>query len=91
MKLENVTHPELELSWEKLDTAWKGGKSKIEYCADGDGFVVIRETTEGFKLFDQADYVCRVDGTLVDALQFAEDYMLKNGYEEMHEHCKSYV
>lgn len=73
----------LELVWQQFDMANKGGKPRLEYCADGDGFIVLRDTLEGLKLFDQARYICIVEGTLVDALGFVERYMKTNGYEAM--------
>lgn len=57
------------LVWQKF---YFGG---VEYCADGDGFFVVRETKEGFKLFDQGDFVCILPTGIDDALHHAEMYM----------------
>lgn len=89
MKIDNFTHPTLALSWEKVDTSYKGKAPRFEYCADGDGMIVVRQTKQGFKLFDQGDYV-KTFPDLLSALTFAEHFMQTNGYDAMFEHCLTY-
>ena len=91
MKLANITDPRLALTWEQVDTSWMGDRPRINFCADGDGFIEIRETKQGRKLFDQGEYVATIEGSLIDALQHAETYMRANGYEAMYQGCKAYL
>jgi hypothetical protein len=83
MKIPTITDSSLALTWETVDTAYANQAPKLQYCADGDGFVVVRETTKGYKLFDQGDFVRIVGDDLIDALKQAEDYMMTNGYAHM--------
>jgi len=89
MTIDSFIYPTIALSWQKIDTSYKGKSARFEYCADGDGFIVVRETKLGFKLFDQGDYV-KSFPDLLSALTFAEHYMQTNGYEAMYEHCLTY-
>lgn len=76
-----VTDDLLSLSWARIDTSYAGCKPRLEFCADGDGCIVIRKTKEGHKLFDQGRYIRNIEGGLVNALASAEAYMRINGYE----------
>lgn len=90
MKLANLTHKDLSLSWEIFDTAGGVGPARLEYCADGDGFIVVRKTAEGYKLFEQGQYFRTLNSDLIKALQFAEHFMQTCGYKATFEHCLSY-
>lgn len=83
MKIANVVDSQLMLTWGQYDNAWVGGKKQIEYCADGDGLIVVRQTKEGLKLFDQGVFVRSFDGSLIDALRAAERHMIDHGYGEL--------
>jgi len=90
MKIKNITHADLQLSWEEFQVASTGNKKRLTYCADGDGFVVISETAKGYKLFDQGQYIRTVGFDLIKALQFAEHFMQTCGYKSTFDHCLSY-
>jgi hypothetical protein len=90
MKIKNITHADLQLSWEEFQVASTGNKKRLTYCADGDGFVVISETAKGYKLFDQGQYIRTVGSDLIEALQFAEHFMQTCGYKATFDHCLSY-
>jgi hypothetical protein len=89
MKIKNITHPTLSLSWEEFNVN-ASGRTRLEYCADGDGFIVIKDTPEGFKLFEQGEYFRTVGLDLIRALQFAEHFMQTCGYKATFDHCLSY-
>jgi len=95
MRIDNFTHPTIALSWEKfntaykVNTAYKGKSARFEYCADGDGFIVVRETKDGYKLFEQGQYI-KSFSDLLSALTFAEHFMQTCGYADMYEQCLTY-
>lgn len=88
MKLPDITHDDLDLSWQCVDAAYKYQSPRLEYCADGDGMIVVKPSPEGYKLFEQSDYARILGNDLIDALRQAELFMLTHGYEAMHESLK---
>jgi hypothetical protein len=89
MKIKNITHADLELSWEEFQVASKS-KQHFSYCADGDGFIIINETAKGYELLEQGQYIRNVGSDLIKALQFAEHFMKTCGYKATFNHCLSY-
>jgi hypothetical protein len=90
MKIKNITHPNLALSWEEFNVTRSSKAARLEYCADGDGFIVVSESAKGYKLFEQGQYVRTVGFDLIEALQFAEHFMQTCGYKATFDHCLSY-
>lgn len=88
MKLPDVAHDDLDLSWQCVDVAYRNQPPRIVYCADGDGMIVVKSCPEGYKLFEQSQYVRILSRNLIDALRQAELFMLTHGYEAMHESLK---
>lgn len=83
-----IDHPDLAITWEKFYVSYRA-KPKFWYCADGDGFIVIRETKDGFKLFEQGEYI-KTFTDLIPALSFAEHFMQTCGYAATFENCRNY-
>lgn len=88
MKLLDITHDDLDLSWQCVNVAYRNQPPRIVYCADGDGMIVVKSCPEGYKLFEQGEFVRILSIDLIDALRQAELFMLTNGYEAMHESLK---
>ena len=88
MKIPEITHGDLNLSWQCVDIAFRNQSSRLVYCADGDGMIVVKHSPKGYKLFEQGEYVRFLGWNLIDALRRAELFMLTNGYEAMHESLK---
>ena len=88
MKLPDITHDDLDLSWQCVDVAYRNQPSRFVYCADGDGMIVVKPSAKGYKLFEQGIYTRILSRDLIDALRQAELFMLTNGYEAMHESLK---
>lgn len=88
MKLPDITHDDLDLSWQCVDVAYRNQSQRLQYCADGDGMIVVKSCPEGFKLFDQSEFVRNLGSDLIDALRQAELFMLTHGYKAMHQSLK---
>lgn len=88
MKLPDITHDDLDLSWQCVDVAYRNQSKRLQYCADGDGMIVVKSCPEGYKLFEQGEFVRILSIDLIYALRQAELFMLTNGYEAMHESLK---
>ena len=88
VKLPDITHDDLDLSWQCVDVAYRNQSERLQYCADGDGMIVVKPSPEGYKLFEQGEFVRILSRDLIEALRQAELFMLTNGYEAMHESLK---
>jgi hypothetical protein len=88
VKLPDITHDDLDLSWQCVDVAYRNQSQRLQYCADGDGMIVVKSCPEGFKLFDQSEFVRNLGSDLIDALRQAELFMLTHGYKAMHQSLK---
>jgi hypothetical protein len=63
-----------QLEWDVVPHA-----DSTDFCADGDGIVVLRDCMTHFLLLDQGDVAVRLpNGYLTDTLEIAQQYLAVN-------------
>lgn len=66
------------LTWVCHDVSFKGCEPQHSWCADGDGFLTVREMPGGHMLFDQGDFVKQLNSNREQALAEATQHMQIN-------------
>lgn len=69
-----MRHNSKGIIWTRYDHGFKD-KPMMEWCADGDGMLVVKETRDGNKLVNQGNFVQTLDSRISIALDQATDYM----------------